>query len=138
MSSRVLGRSIAHNAGTPTIAPGNNVAATTATASPTTDSVDTLDQTTDSASTGCPSRFLADIPASSTRAIGSVSLIRGQNTGATTGTTTTTFTSLTLTTAITCTTAGTPTSELRSTSRCDGCYPVQPRERLHQMVNVPV
>ena len=99
---------------------GNNVAATTATASPTTVFVGTLVRTTDSASTACPSWLLADIHASSIRAIGSVSLTHGPNTGEMTGMTTTTSMSPTSTTAITFTTTGIPASELRSASRCNG------------------
>ncbi len=53
-SSAAHGTGIAHNIGTPTTAVGNNVAATTATASLTIGSADTLARTTGSALAACP------------------------------------------------------------------------------------
>jgi hypothetical protein len=71
-SSRALGSSIAHKAGSQTTAIGNNVVATTATASLTTGSVDTLGRSMGSESTAFPSWLLAGTRASSTVAIGLV------------------------------------------------------------------
>jgi outer membrane biosynthesis protein TonB len=109
---------IAHTIGIPTTATGNNAAATTATAFPTTASVDTLVKTMDSGFQACPFSSSADIHDSNTAATGSAWSIPGRNTGAMTGTTMTTFMWSTLTTAITFTTAGIPTSALLSTFRC--------------------
>ena len=81
MSSRARGKSIAHEAGSQTTVPGNNVADTAATASLTTGSVDTSGRIMDSESKAAHSWSWADIPASNTRATRSVQLIRGRNTG---------------------------------------------------------
>jgi hypothetical protein len=127
-SSRAPGSSIAHKAGSQTTEIGNSVAATTATASLMTGSVDTLARSMGSESTVFLSWLLAGTLASSTAAIGLVPLTHGQNTGRIIGTTPTTSMSPTPTTAITCSTAGIPMSELRSASRCSGVS-VQSREK---------
>jgi outer membrane biosynthesis protein TonB len=84
--------SIGQETGSQTIAHGNNVAATVATASPTTATMGTLGQAMGSELRASPSWSLADIRASSTVAIGSALLIRGQGTGRMTGMTLTTST----------------------------------------------
>jgi len=86
----------------PRIALGSNAAATMATAFLTPISVATMARVTPSASTAFPSWWWEDFRASSTVAIGSVSLIRIQNTGEPTGTKLTTFTSITPTTGTIC------------------------------------
>src|SRR5579864_2991475 len=117
-SSRAPGNSIVHSAGTPTTVPGNGAVAITDTACLTIVTADTSARTTGSASMACPSWWLVDIRAFSTRAIGSLPLTHGRNIGEMTGTTMTTSMSPMSTTAITCTTAGIPTSELQSAFRC--------------------
>src|SRR5579864_175509 len=117
-SSRAHGRSTVHSAGIPTTVPGNGAVAITDTAYLTIVTADTLVRTTGSASMACPSWWLVDIRAFSTRAIGSLPLTHGRNIGEMTGTTMTTSMSPMSTTAITCTTAGIPTSELQSAFRC--------------------
>ena len=108
VSSGAPGSGIAPKTGSQTTEHGNNVAATTATASLTTGFVDTSGRTMGSGSIPCPSWSWEDIPASNTTATGSVPLIPGPNTGEMTGTTQTTSMSTTPTTAITYTTADIP------------------------------
>ena len=70
-------------------------------------------------SAATPLRFMADIHASNTRAIGLRSWPRGLSIGRIIGTTTMTFTLRTETTVTICTTADIPAPELRSASRCE-------------------
>src|SRR5271157_666627 len=130
VSSRPHGRGIDHKTGSQTTAHGSNVVATTATASLTTVTTATLVRTTGSSSTANPIWLLADFRASSTAAIGSLLLTRGQATGQTTGTKPTMFTLSTLTMDITCTTSDTLASALQSTSRYEALL-ARGRERLH-------
>src|ERR1700688_2212597 len=132
-SSTRRGTSTVRSIGSPTTAPGNNVADTMAIAFLRTDSVDTLAKITAFASPASPSWWLADSRASSIRVIGSAKLTPGRNTGATIGTTTMTSMWPTSTTAITCATAGIPALASQSTSRCSD-YPGAPlsRLRLHE------
>ena len=77
--SRAPGSSIARETGSRTTAHGNSVVAITATASPMTGSVDLSGRIMVSEFMASHFRLWADIPASSTVAIGSALLIRGQN-----------------------------------------------------------
>jgi hypothetical protein len=122
MSSKAPGSSIARATGSPTIAPGSNAGATTVITFRTTVSEDTLAAITDSAFLAFPSWLWAGFHGSSTRAIGSVPLTHGRNTGGTIGTTPTMFMWFTPTAVITCMTAGIRAPELRSVSRCSNIY----------------
>ena len=111
LNSEACGSSTAHVPGSPSTAPGSNVAATTATAFQRTVIAATLVRITRSESTAPPWRCMAGVLASSTAVFGSASLTPGRNTGQTTGTKTMMCTSTTPETAITCTTAGIPALE---------------------------
>ena len=115
-NSPPCGSSIAHVDGRRSTAPGNNVAATTATAFLNPIFVATLVRITGFASTATPCMWLAGFPAFSTAAFGSVSLTRGRNIGQTIGTEQTMYISTTTKTDITCTTAGIPAFVLQLTS----------------------
>jgi hypothetical protein len=110
--AEALGSNMVQETGSRTTAPGINVEAATATALTIPGSVNPLGRRMGSKSTASPNWLLADIRASSTKAIGLVSLTLGQNHGRITAcasrrntcssTTPTTSTSPTSTTATTC------------------------------------
>ncbi len=118
VSSRPHGRDIDRKTGSRTTARGSNVVDTTGTASLTTGTTDTLARTTGLSSTANPIRLLAASHGSSTAAIGSLLLIRGQVTGQITGTRPTTFTLPMSIMGTTCTTRDTLALALQSASRC--------------------
>src|SRR4029077_13624178 len=84
VNSVACGGSIGHIIGGPSTATGSNAGATTATAFQRPVTLAILVRLTRSVSTAILWRRLMDIPASSTTAFRSVSLIRGLNTGQTT------------------------------------------------------
>ena len=118
MTTTTIGRDAAHATGGQITVPGNSEGAIADTVFQNTALVDILAPGISFGFTICPFGFSADIRASCTEGIGSVSLTHGQKTGRKTGMKQTMCTSPTPAMATTCSTAGFPAWELPSAFQC--------------------